>query len=275
MATFVIAGVVRNCADKFRDEVSIIENAFKNHSIARIVLVESDSEDRSSSALAEWNSEKERNTVFSVGRLASSYPRRTERLAYCRNIYLKYFEHYDYFGADYLFVSDMDGVNSLLSAETIDHVTTELLGRPGDAATANQLYRYYDIWALRHRTWSPNDCWASFQQLKQIAGEVAAHKLCNEDRMIHLKADSHPIEVESSFGGGAIYSVSKLRGCRYNGLFENQEVCEHVSFSADYRRNGGRLYVFPSFINHDKSEHVLNAEQFEMTRQSASMINNG
>jgi hypothetical protein len=274
VAKVVIAGVVRNCAHVLIEELSRIENALKNHDIARIVIVESDSTDDSALAVEKWSCEAERNTSFSLGLLAGSYPRRTERLAYCRNVYIKFLERHEFFNADYLLVSDLDGVNSKLTSESLDAVFAWLARMPGSAATANQLYKYYDVWALRHPIWSPNDCWECYHQLQHVVSDVNAHRICNESRMIHIDQGLPPIEVESAFGGAAIYSTSMLSGCRYSGLKNDQEICEHVSFSNMYRSNGGRIFVHPAFINHDVSEHVLNAERFELRHTSDSIVGN-
>ncbi len=275
MARILVAGVVRNGAGRIDGELKRLKDALIDHELARIVIVESDSSDDSVNVLTRWNNENICHSVFFLGDLATVYTRRTERIAYCRNVYMKYFERYDFFGADYLFVTDLDGVNDTLTATTMNRVLASLTSMPGAAACANQGYKYYDIWALRHPIWSPNDCWTSFHALKASLGEVNAHQICNASRMIHIDPSRPPIEVDSAFGGGAVYDVKHLRGCRYEGLDHDEEICEHVAFSAAYRRNGGHVFVFPDFINHDRSEHVVNAEQFERTLQSASVIGHG
>lgn len=262
MARIVVAAVSRNCANAIYSEIEILQKALLNHTIERIVIVESDSTDGSADTLLEWSYQSERHTVLSIGQLSKAYPLRTERLAYCRNVYMNFLERFEYFGADFVFITDLDGVNTHLSANTIDRVISFLQSKHGAAATANQMYKYYDIWALRHPEWSPNDCWESFHKMSGIVGEENAHKICNESRMIHIDMSLPPIQVESAFGGGGIYSTSVLKSCRYNGIIDGREICEHVSFNADYRRNGGEVYVMPSFINHDISEHVKSAENF-------------
>lgn len=272
MARIVVAGVARNCAQSIESELQTILQALSHHDVARVVIVESDSTDGSAEVLERWSWASESFSTVSLGSLANVYTHRTERLAHCRNVYMKYLEMYDFFGADYLFVSDLDGVNAKLEAPTLDRVLDWLHARPGAAATANQLYKYYDIWALRHPIWSPNDCWTSFHAMRPLIGDATAHKLCNESRMIHLPRAGVPIEVESAFGGGALYDASRLRGCRYEGLADGQEICEHVAFSRAYRAHGGSIHVHPDFINHDVSEHVSNAERFDSIGDSASII---
>ncbi|CAF4998054.1 unnamed protein product, partial [Rotaria sp. Silwood1] len=54
------------------------------------------------------------------------------------------------------------------------------------------------------------------------------------------------IEVESSFGGIAIYQTKYIRDCMYFGYGKNGlELCEHVPFNLCIRGNGGRIFINP------------------------------
>lgn len=268
----VIFGIARNCGSVIRNELEILVNAFKNHSIVRFIIVSSDCEDQTTEILEEWDCESTINTHIPLGNLEGVYPKRTERIAYCRNVYIDFAERYNYFNADYAFVTDLDSVNNCLDQQTIDRALELLKNLHNSAITTNQKYKYYDIWALRHPIWSPNDCWKSFHQLKNVLGEINSQNICNLSRMIHIDSDSDLIEVDSSFGGGAFYPTNLLSGCRYSGLDNGFEVCEHVSFSRCFKENGGHIYIAPFLINHDYSEHVINAEKFFTKKMSESII---
>lgn len=272
MARIVVAGIAKNCSTSIEAELMIIKKALVNHEIVHTIIVESDSSDKTTDILETWSAKEEENTYFGLGNLENQIFKRTERLAFCRNVYMEFLERENFFYSDYLYITDFDGVNELLSANTIDQVICELKKNPDSAATANQLYKYYDIWALRHPIWSPNDCWLSYNLLSPVIGKYNAHSIVNESRMIHIDPSEVPIEVDSAFGGGALYNSSKLNNCRYVGLQDGNEVCEHVAFSADYKKNGGRLFIFPNFINHNISEHVKAAENFGQSLASDSMI---
>ncbi|MDB5643584.1 MAG: hypothetical protein JWN07_2901 [Hyphomicrobiales bacterium] len=271
MARIAVAGVGRNIAASFSGEVRRIETALAGHDLARFIVVESDSTDDSPTVLRDWANTRERNTYIGLPALEAALPSRTQRIAYCRNVYLDYLRHAHFMGAEYLFVTDLDGVNAELTGASIGAAVAAL--QSGFAgAGANQSDRYYDIWALRHPIWSPNDCWMAFEPFAAAVGRVNAHEILNRSRMLNLPTDLAPIEVESAFGGGALYDVRMLEGCAYDGIAGGREVCEHVAFSNALRRNGGRLAVVPGFINHGASEHVASADLFAERGSSASQV---
>ena len=51
----------------------------------------------------------------------------------------------------------MDSINTLLAREAIETCWTH---DDWAVCAANQKAPYYDVFALRHQDWSPNDCWA-------------------------------------------------------------------------------------------------------------------
>jgi hypothetical protein len=264
MSNIVVVGVVRDSGHRLAMELEIVTLAFKNHTIKKIIIIESDSTDNTDESLARLQKESDKYLFKSLGKLSQRMPKRTERLAYCRNRYLEICEDNDFFGAEFLYVTDWDGVNTNLSSSDMDSVLINLSSNFGFAATANQLYKYYDIWALRHPIWSPNDCWASYHKMAPLVGDIAAREICNVSRMIHISKELPPIEVDSAFGGGALYPTKFLSGCRYDGLTsEGNEVCEHISFSTMFKMNGGKLAIYPNFINSDKSIHVEFAEEYQ------------
>jgi hypothetical protein len=73
-----------------------------------------------------------------------------------------------------------------------------------------------------------------------------------------IPRDLSEFEVESAFGGLAIYPVSLIVHSRYKpriigpGLVE----CEHVSFNQLVRRNGGKVVIAPDLINRGDFGHT-------------------
>jgi hypothetical protein len=273
MSNIVVVGTASNVANIIENEINIIINSFSNHNLIQILIVESDSTDSTISKLESLSLKYKQFSFISFGLLSLKFKLRTERIAYCRNKYIEYLEENNFFNADYIYISDFDGINSLLSSSTIDNVLSNLNPGSGIAATANQLYKYYDIWALRHPIWSPSDCWYNFNLLKKQLGLLNAHYICNESLMININSSLEPIEVNSAFGGGAIYDIQFLNDCIYVGINNNNPICEHISFSKKYCENGGKIFIFPSFINHDKSNHVINAENYYHNLTSESIVN--
>ena len=108
-----------------------------------------------------------------------------------------------YADADYVLIADLDGTNNLIDQKGIDSCFSN---DTWAACTANQAGPYYDVWALRHHTWSPNDCWKQ-QKFLQNHGWSKVHSIFSSvyARMIVIPQFSTWIEVDSSFGGLGLY----------------------------------------------------------------------
>ena len=178
-----------------------------------------------------------------MGDLRKRIPLRTERIAFCRNYYLNLIrKSSDYRYVDYVVVADLDGVNSSLTASAVASCWSR---GHWDVCTANQLGNYYDIWALRHPLWSPNDCWAQSRFL-MTAGSSRFTAIFSSVliRMINIAPNDDWINVESAFGGLAIYRKCILDGGGfYKGLDDSGvEVCEHVSLHEHICHMGGKIF---------------------------------
>jgi hypothetical protein len=155
----------------------------------------------------------------------------------------------------FLVVVDLDGVNELLTPEAIqscwgfDH---------WDAVTANQRGPYYDLWALRHPDWMQGDCWRQYEFL--VANGLSREKalyVAVLSRFFLIAETSSPIEVDSAFGGLAIYRRDALGDSRYVGLSPSgYEVCEHVTFHSSLREKGRRIFINPRMVNAGRTDHA-------------------
>ncbi|MBN4836260.1 hypothetical protein, partial [Enterobacter hormaechei] len=122
----------------------------------QVLLIESDSADDTLATLAGMASRSEHIHFISLGQLAPSWPQRAARLAHCRNAYLEAIRSDPrYRDVDYVLVSDLDGMNGLLDRAALQSCFQ--VQEAWDVLTANQDGPYYDIWALRHPDWSPDD----------------------------------------------------------------------------------------------------------------------
>jgi hypothetical protein len=255
-SSVLVVGVARNCEKHLLNSVAGIQGAFVSAKVVTFLVIESDSTDKTVEILRRLSSECKSFDFVSLGHLRGQFPLRTERIAFCRNYYLKLIDETpEYRNADYVVIADFDGVNVRLSSRS---VSSCWLRSDWDVCTANQYGRYYDIWALRHPLWSPNDCWeqANFlfnsgtRRYQSVFASVIS-------RMIVLDQNSAWVEVESAFGGLAIYRKAALQSVRYNGLTPSgEEICEHVSLHFQIRRNGGRIFVNPMLINSSLGIHI-------------------
>jgi len=255
-SNIVVFGVVRNCARGLTSEINRLRAALCQAKQVFFFIVESDSSDNTVSILKEIKASVPRFSFLSLGKLADIYPKRTERLALCRNVYIKELQANDeYAKCDHVIIADLDGVNKRLTADAIASCWTR---DDWDVCAANQDGYYYDIWALRHPLWSPND----YEEVKSFlrragVGRYQAQAAALFSRMIKLNPASEWIRVDSAFGGLAIYKKNILDGSSYCGLSSSgSEVCEHVALHLNITRRGGRIYINPALINARNVEHV-------------------
>lgn len=245
----LIVGLTRNCEDVIEREVLKINSAFSEAKSINWLVIESDSDDGTLTKLK--NLSKNDNFEFiTLGKLQNQYPMLVERLSKCRNVYLeKLRTDTKYNDIDYVVVADLDGVNSELTATAVKSCWQ--LTEEWDACFANQSRAYYDIWALRHKLWSPNDCWQTYNFLRNNSmNQLSALEAAAYSRTININRNAPPIKVDSAFGGLGIYKKDTILSSTYIGLNENkEEICEHVSLHTAMCEKGLRLYIVPSLIN--------------------------
>ena len=250
----LIVGCVRNVMRTLLEDLDALRSAFVGVSVC-VFLVESDSKDDTVLLLSEL-AEKDENLRFvSLGNLADSVPSRTDRLAKCRNRYLQELD--DYSGYDHvkhLCVADFDGVVQHLDSGDMRRL---LSGVGWDALFANHHEYYYDIFALRHKEWCPNDYRVDVARLEsQGFSHLSALDRALHRRMKSIPADSEWISVDSAFGGLALYRREAIRNSRYAGSYAGVDICEHVPFNESIKSTGGKLFICPSLIIGGNTEHT-------------------
>lgn len=249
-----VAGTVRNCANTLESEVRTIERAFGEKCDLFWLVIESDSEDESPKVLESLKGKISNFNYKSLGELRFFYPERTDRLAICRNEYLKDIKALDS-SFEFVVVADFDGINSRLTPEAIESCWSI---KDWSVLTANQSGPYFDIWALRHPTWSPDDWMKEFNRLRgQRESTSKALKKSLYSKMITIPVNSEPIEVESAFGGIAIYRKNCFDHGEYVGSVEGRPVCEHVALHKSIRISGGKILINPKLINAGYTSHTL------------------
>lgn len=255
---FVIGGIVRDCGKSLKDDVLFLQNALIDYPNKHWFLVESDSQDNTAEVLRELEIIVDNFRYISFGNLRKRIPDRISRIAHCRNVYLNEFESDpDYQNSDYTILADFDGVNNCVTAKSIDSCWEN---DKWSVATANQWGPYYDIYALRHPIWSPNNCWEAQQFLVNLGlSEGDSKFVAVYSRMIQLSESSDWIEVDSAFGGLAIYKSEIIKGLRYQVSNEDEghSVCEHVAFHKAIQEKGGKIFINPRLINAELTDHSI------------------
>jgi hypothetical protein len=266
----LLVGLVRNGEKTLLSSIERINSSFSHFKSIKWLIIESDSEDATISILESCVNKFNNFKYITAGKIIEDIPLRTERIAFCRNIYLNEIKkNTEYSLIDFLVVADLDGINDGLTKESIDSCW---LRTDWDVCTANQKYAYYDIWALRHPIISPNDCWEQYIILcKKIKSEYSL-LISVISRMVEISTDSDWIEVDSAFGGLAIYRRDAIEDDYYLGLrHDTFEICEHVHFHLGMRSKKKKIFINPKLINGGFNEHT---EKYQGILNSISHNNN-
>jgi len=255
----VFAGAARNCSWFLPNVLQNVSRLAALYEDAAFVIAENDSDDETKSMLRSWLCQQSHGHLIDLDGLKLIEPR-TQRIATARNACLDLILSGTYRDYDHLVMLDFDDVNaSPISIEDFLAAVNFLEENPAAAGVfANQKFAYYDIRALRHANWCPDDCWKQLRAKPRWMPRAIAAILYVYRRQFSIPADGLPIRVRSAFGGLGVYQMSKILDCRYDGLdSEGVEVCGHVPFNQKICDHGGELYVYPKLLNQAPSEHVF------------------
>jgi hypothetical protein len=241
----VVLAAARNVEKDVEKSIFKIMRALSSFYKIRFVIVESYSSDSTLKKLKEISKTSSEVEYFSIGNgdeLANTL--RTQRIANARN-YAKDVAFEKYSNFDYVAVADLDNVNSALTRKGVDSCWNF---NNWNAMFANQGKYYYDIWALKHKLWNPDDCWELYRKLLEDFSEANSLQIAVKSKEIRISPDSHPIKVQSAFGGFAIYDSQEYFKSSYRGLDKDgNEVCEHIAFHESFMNKN--FYINPKMIN--------------------------
>jgi hypothetical protein len=253
--TILVVGIVKDIYKSIEKDIANIEKALKIFKTVNWFLVESDSKDQSLKKLGEIANKRSNFQFVSLGSLQKSNESRTIGMSLARNRYLSEIRLNENFSqVDLVAIADFNGLNDELNEQGIYSC---FMRSDWDACFANQTGRYYDIWALRHPLWSPNDSWQQLNFYREfVKFPERALRISLGSRMIHIPKKNNWIEVDSAFGGFGLYKRDALNEGEYSGITSNgTPICEHVPFHAELRKNGKRLFVNPALINTKSTDH--------------------
>jgi hypothetical protein len=249
----LVVGTARDCSTSLEQTVSVIRKALIDFKRISFFIVESDSVDDTIEILSRLAETDDNFQYISLGSLSQKIASRAQRIAFCRNEYLKFVAKSKK-NFDYILVTDLDGVSLKISRQAVLSCWTR---DDWDACFSNQEAPYYDIWALRHPKWSPTNCWEEYENLvAQGTRPYWAKRSAVYSKMIRIDKQSKWIEVDSAFGGLGIYKATVIEGNWYSGTDEfGFEQSEHVLFHDDIKSKGGHLFINPALINGSWNEH--------------------
>jgi len=269
----LLVGTVSNVAKTLQKELEIVIEALSIFDNVKVFLVESDSKDATVAILNEIKSKNKHFQFNSLGKIQNKYHNRIERIAYCRNVYVKYIQdNYKKSKWDYVFVADLDGMNFKLTKKAVKSCLE--IDSAWDGLMANQKFGYYDLYALRAKDWVEEDCFLLMNRAKSIAHKprLYSNPLLNfiiqfkyydkfrkyyiYDRMKAIKPNTDLIKVDSAFGGFAVYNPKVFFGAFYQSsdLFES----EHVYFHKVGHNKNRLFYINPRLINNNINLYNIN-----------------
>lgn len=242
----VFVGTARNCAEYLPRALACWTRLGTLFDEASFIVAENDSVDQTKTILADWALGAENRRFLSLDGLGDSSSHRSVLIAAARNRLLDTIRQEPQLsGADWLIVMDMDDVSLALTPERLSRC---MRFTGWDALFANQIFFYYDVWALRSER-SPND----FARVLEAVPRGWRYRL---SRFVNLTWRSRPIPlwrkpipVASAFGGFGIYRMEVALNGRYCGWRDGRPICEHVPFHEQLCKNGARLYVHPGLVN--------------------------
>lgn len=269
----LLVGIVSNVSKTLDKELKVVLKALSVFDHVDIFLVESDSVDQTIKVLSKIELNNKNFKFRTLGQLRYKYPNRIERIAYCRNVYVKYIrDHYAISNWKYIAVADLDGMNFKLKKEGILSCFESKIN--WDGITANQKFGYYDIFALRAEGWVERDCFEDINYLKRSLISPRAHKSkiinfiknfnhydkirqhCIYDKMKILKSEDGLIKVTSAFGGFAMYKTNVFLHSEYNSSSGSES--EHVYLHRIANKQGYEFYINPRLINNYFNSYNLN-----------------
>lgn len=247
LGTAVFVGTARNCArflpealDRWCDLSVLFETA-------HFIVAENDSTDGTKDILSRWRTSGENRDVLTLDGTAVAGGERSVAIAAARNALMDRIRLNPVLaGADYLVAMDMDDASLVITRATLARC---MRFENWDALFANQLFYFNDVWALRHPARSPDDFAARIDAAPADWRRALARLRYLTFRNRPIAPWRRPFDVDSAFGGFAIYRMHHAVGGRYLGFRDGRAVCEHVPFNDDLKAGGARLLLHPGLIN--------------------------
>ena len=234
-------GLARDCHKSIGSVIHTIEKLGSLFSDYHIYLLENDSIDTTRDVIKSFGGKPHLTPVFLNG-LDLQFPKRTSRLAFCRNALLHLSSRKNF---DYIICFDADGVFENIDIDSF--VSVFQYEECWDAAFP-VMNPYYDLWAFRHSKLLDDDFEKIISQLPLIIGHENSTRLITEIiRDLDFSKFVGWLSVDSAFGGFGIYKSSIYYQSSYWGEKGGSEICEHVPFHRRLKELGANLYIVPAF----------------------------
>ena len=238
----LVHGLARNCEKTIKKKLQIIQQIGELFDSYKIKICENDSTDGTRNLIDNLKHKFPLETLY-FENLDKQFSLRTERLSFCRNSLLRLSSTEK---SDYTAVIDLDDVFNSFSIESF--LSSFEFEQCWDGCFPI-MEPYYDIWALRHPQIMPSDFKDLNGTFPIMLGDKNIYKLTYLPiRELNFKSIKGLLEVDSAFGGFAIYKSNIFYEGVYGGKELGKEICEHVLFNKSLKKLGAKLFINPKFI---------------------------
>ena len=245
-SSIAVIGATRDVGKFLPKLMKVFEECFSGFDKVYYFFVENNSADNTREVLQRLSAKHRNFYPLFLGDNIDQKSHKTERIAIARNYAISEVRR-KLPSIDYFAIADLDAINLGLTKSAIESCWEY---SNWNAMFANQPEGYYDIYALRHPIWSPNDFLIDFKLLENVFGKKIALDLSMHSKRIKIESNRPLIEVESAFGGLGIYSAAEIFNETYIGLDDdNNPICEHLSVNLGIKNKGGKLFINPAMTN--------------------------
>lgn len=245
-----VVAIARDCEMSLRKSVETLLAALDPLVPEEWFVVESDSSDSTREVLAALSKEVLGFSFVTLGHLSEQFPKRIPRISQCREICREWAASRG--ETDFTFVMDADGVILGLEPNVLGSLISSQMEN-FDAIMPVSV-PYYDVLALRRPGVIENDY--RYEENRLLA-EGAKHFAAKHGALIRHQVrgfGSIPLEVDSAFGGLAVYRGACMRDSSY--LPTSPNSCEHVTFNLGLRKLGKRIAIHPQILVSGDRRHT-------------------
>jgi hypothetical protein len=260
--TILFCGIARNVGEKLQRNIDCLHKTGELFKDYRIFIYENDSTDNTAQILMDNRSS--RLMYLSEKRLDEDYRSKIDSgedmwhynrcvvLAKCRNKYLQYLESSD-MKFDYLCVLDLD-LKGGWSYDGIEHAIFTLENDPKTACVSayGVLAEKHGKDSLEQHNYKDYVMYDSFA-FRPLNWNIGIHLISTPMfNGINVERGDEPFEVDSNFGGMAIYKMQSLQNKKYGAKkwmdMDGFIDPDHVVLNRQIKEEGWKIIMDPSMI---------------------------
>lgn len=251
-------GLSKNCFKTLKKNLNFLKE-FKAYSEYKIYIfiIDSDSNDGTKKFCEELKKDKTIDEFIEMDNLSDRYQSRIEKLVLCRNEGLNQIKK-KFNGPSLFLPMDMDmDLFKFMDNKKFNNLLKYFIEGEIDALFPFSIPYYYDIFALRKKGWVSGNNVNKADVLKRniILGSFFINYFyIFRKQYSPNKFRNNLIDVESAFGGMAMYKISKSEMLEDAYKWDDQDsrkVCEHIFFNALFNKK----FILKSWNIETPKEH--------------------